>query len=563
MDNQRLLLFAALAFIAMLMWQTWQQDYGPKPVEPQATTGIQMPGSTGSADIPQASDGSVPVAVPAGTAVPSATATGSTDVPVRATSLETAQRVSVKTDVFHVIIDTRGGDIRQLRLPGYPVSQDQPDEPFTLLDDASGKVLYVAQSGLIGTAAPDHHAIYQAEAASYQLAEGKDKLQVVLNWKDESGVQVAKIYTFTRGSYNVDIEHRVTNGSEQAWSGRLYRQLQRSLPEESGNRMIYTYTGGVIYSEEEKYEKIDFSDMEDSTLSRDIKGGWAAMIQHYFVTVWVPVQDQTNHFYTKVVNGSRYILGMVGPQASLPAGQTHNFKSIFTAGPKIQDDLGQVATGLDLTVDYGILTVLAKPLFWLLQKIHSFVGNWGWAIIFLTMLIKLVFYKLSEASYKSMANMRRMQPRIQTMRERYGNDKTRLNQSMMELYKKEKINPMGGCLPILVQIPVFIALYWVLLESVELRQAGFALWITDLSEMDPYFVLPVIMGASMFIQQRLNPTPPDPIQAKVMMMLPFIFTFMFLWFPSGLVLYWVVNNTLSIAQQWVITRRIEKMAAAK
>jgi YidC/Oxa1 family membrane protein insertase len=333
----------------------------------------------------------------------------------------------------------------------------------------------------------------------------------------------------------------------------------RGIPGEGGvgSQFLYTYTGGAIYTPEEKYEKISFEDMESSKLSMEVKGGWVGMLQHYFLGAWVPPAEETDHFYSNVLPGQRYVLGAYTPSISLAAGGSHIFSSGFVAGPKLQDELEAIAPGLDLTVDYGWLTVLAKPIFWLLKSIQGVVLNWGWSIILLTLIIKLVFFKLSETSYKSMANMRKMTPRIQALKDRYGDDKQRLNQAMMEMYKKEKINPLGGCLPILVQIPVFIALYWVLLESVELRQAPWILWLQDLSIKDPYYVLPIIMGISMFIQQKLNPAPPDPMQAKIMMSLPFVFTIFFAFFPSGLVLYWVTNNILSIAQQWYITRQIE------
>jgi YidC/Oxa1 family membrane protein insertase len=315
-----------------------------------------------------------------------------------------------------------------------------------------------------------------------------------------------------------------------------------------------TYTGGVIYSHEEKYEKLTFKDMDNEALSRDVTGGWLAMIQHYFIGAWIPGKQETNHFYSKVPVDGRYILGLIGAPLSIAAGESAELNSKLYVGPKLQNKMSQVAEGLELTVDYGILTIISKPLFWLLELIHGVVNNWGWAIIFLTVLLKAAFYKLSETSYKSMAQMRKMQPKLQLLKENYGDDKQKLNEAMMKMYREEKINPLGGCLPILVQIPVFIALYWMLLENVEIRQQPFMLWITDLTAQDPYYILPVLMGITMLIQHKLNPSPLDPIQARVMMILPIAFTFFFLFFPSGLVLYWVVNNTLSIAQQYYITR---------
>jgi YidC/Oxa1 family membrane protein insertase len=357
----------------------------------------------------------------------------------------------------------------------------------------------------------------------------------------------------------VDIEHVVNNHGTAAWTGRQYRQLQRSEAAEAGqSKFIHTYMGGVIYSAEEKYEKIKFEDMLKQDLDRTITAGWAAMLQHYFLGALIPDSDSAEHYYTRALDGARYIIGMIAPARTIAAGDSGVFSTRLYLGPKLQDEMKQIAPGLELTVDYGLLTVLAQPLFWLLKAIHGLIGNWGWAIVLLTLLIKLAFYKLSETSYRSMANMRKLAPRLQSLKERFGDDRQKLNQAMMELYKKEKINPLGGCLPIAVQIPVFIALYWMLLESVELRQAPFMLWIQDMSAPDPYYILPLLMGATMLIQQKLNPAPMDPIQAKVMMVLPVVFTVFFAFFPSGLVLYWVVNNTLSISQQAVITRRIER-----
>ena len=545
-----MLLFVALSVIMLLMWQTWQQDYGPKP-QPVATT-QSAPSAVPS--VPPAA-GDVPVTpVTSGggseSAVPNV-------LPGADPKPASQGRVRVVTDVYDLIIDTRGGDVRQLDLRTYPVSTQQRDVPFRLMSD-TGEVFFT-QSGLVAQSgeAPDHHALFTAEQMEYRLAAGQAELRVPLSWRGSDGLVVQKIYTFRRGSFVIDFEQVIKNESGNDWSGRQYRQLQRARASEGNYWSGYTYTGSVFYSPETKYEKVDFDEIQKETLSVDYANGWVAMIQHYFLGAWIPQKNELNHFYTKALPGDRYLIGMVAPTVAVPAGSETTLTSTLYIGPKIQDTLANVAPGLDLTVDYGLLTVISQPLFWALEWIHGLVGNWGWAIIILTLLIKLAFYKLSETSYRSMANMRKMQPRIQALRDRYGDDKQRLNQAMMEIYKKEKINPLGGCLPILVQIPVFIALYWMLLESVELRQAPFMFWINDLSIKDPYYVLPILMGASMFVQQRLNPTPPDPIQAKIMMGLPLVFTVMFLFFPSGLVLYWLVNNILSIAQQWHITRRLE------
>ncbi len=543
MDFQRLLLFAALSLTLLMMWQAWQEDYGPKPPAPAATA--QAPAASEMPAAPQLGNRNASDA-PSLTAQP---------------ALSSAQRVRVTTDLFEVEIDATGADLRRADLVKYPVSVEEPDNPFRLFDDSAEKVL-IAQSALIPAAgtqspAPNHHALFSAARDEYVLPEGEETLRVPLTWTDASGLKVTKVYTFRRGSYVIDVDFEIDNASGTPWRGHMYRQLQRSKPEDK-TTFIYTYTGGVLYTEEEKYEKIDFDDMESANLKREAVGGWAAMIQHYFLGAWIPAQDEKNSYYTKAPGNQRYIIGSLGEEAQVAPGEKGRLQAQLYIGPKLQKQLEQVAPGLELTVDYGVLTIIAKPLFWLLDVIHSFVGNWGWAIILLTILIKLAFYKLSETSYKSMAHMRKVQPRLQSIKEQYGNDRQKLNEAMMRLYKEEKINPLGGCLPILVQIPVFIALYWTLLESVEMRQAPFMLWINDLSTADPYFVLPILMGASMLIQHRLNPTPMDPIQARVMMVLPIVFTFFFLWFPAGLVLYWVVNNILSITQQWYITRMVVK-----
>jgi YidC/Oxa1 family membrane protein insertase len=415
--------------------------------------------------------------------------------------------------------------------------------------------LFVSQSGLLSKQpAPNHHALYTSPKQHYSLGDNEDSLRIPLTWQQD-GITVTKTYVFHRADFLIDVSYEVLNQSGSEWSGRLYRQFQRSEPERE-NRFLYTYTGGAISSPDKPYEKIKFGDMQDNNLSQDITGGWAAMIQHYFLGAWLNNADELNRFYTKVVDNNRYVLGMVGVPRTLADGKKLSFDSRMFVGPKIQSHLEEVAPHLELTVDYGWLTFLAKPLFWIMSWINSLLGNWGFTIITITILIKLVFYRLSEAGYRSMAKMKKMAPRLQKMKERYGDDRQKMNQAMMEMYKTEKINPLGGCFPILIQIPVFIALYWVLLESVELRQAAFIFWLDDLSSPDPYYVLPLLMGATMLLQQKLNPAPIDPMQAKVMMILPVVFTVFFLFFPQGLVLYWVVNNSLSILQQWVINKRI-------
>jgi len=552
MDNSRLFLFAALIFVGMLLYQQWQADYGPRPApvgEVETVEGVDGQAVIEMDDLPEQAD-----SLTRG-ATDSTAASNQGETP----TTEVQQLLRVDTDVVQAVIDTRGGVLRSVKLKKYPTSLEQPNDWLELVHSDQNSA-HILQSGLRNKQekAPTHHSVYQAERLEYRLDENQDELVIPLRW-NQDGLTVVKTYHFRRGDYLIDVKHRVENQSGQEWQGSEYRQIQRTRPLET-SRLLYTYTGSVYYNEETKYEKVDFDDMEDSQLKLESTGGWIAMIQHYFLSAWIPGQDEKNLVYT-IANTRRtpatYTIGLRSQNLLIADGDSGEFFSQLFVGPKIVNRLEEISPGLELTVDYGVLTFLSKPLYWLLSWYHSFVGNWGVAIILLTLTVKALFYKLSETSYRSMAKMRKVSPRLKTLKERYGDDRQKMNQAMMELYKTEKINPMGGCLPILVQIPVFIALYWALLESVDLRQAPFIFWIKDLSVMDPYYVLPILMGISMVIQQKLNPPPPDPIQAKVMMALPFVFTFFFAFFPSGLVLYWVVNNVLSIAQQWVITKRIE------
>jgi len=559
MDNLRLILVFSLALVSLLLWQAWQEDYGSSsnPATASAPSSEQIVVATETPNVASPTTASLPNVKAAGNEIPSASETPSSGEIAQSSG----NQISVNTDLFGMELDTKGGTVKNLYLSDYPLSLDSPDDKFNLMKSQSPG-LFVAQSGLIGEekdSVPTHDSQFSVTSDSYTMEDGDKELSVDLSWSHPSGVAVTKRYTFTRGSHRIKVQHIVKNGSAKDLNLREYKQLQRSPDaEDSGNAFMYTYTGGAIYSPEKKYEKISFDDMEESKLNIKVKDGWVAMLQHYFLGSWVPKPGEENNFYTEVFSGNRYTIGAYTPSITIPKGEEYTFESSLVAGPKLQNELKEIAPGLDLTVDYGWLTIIAQPIFWLLGTLHGLLGNWGWSIIILTLLIKLAFYKLSETSYKSMANMRKMTPRMTALKERFGDDKQGLNGAMMELYKKEKINPLGGCLPILVQIPVFISLYWVLMESVELRQAPFMFWIQDLSIQDPFYVLPLIMGASMFIQQKLNPPPPDPMQAKLMMALPFVFTFLFLSFPAGLVLYWVVNNVLSIAQQWYITRQIEK-----
>lgn len=552
MDNFRPVLYLFLLFTLFLVWQAWQRDYGPQPVAPIAHERAALDDAAAPArDIPDA---------------PVSEARDAPQTPL--TSLEPERpRIRVVTDVLDILIDPRGGDLVQADLPTYPVSLNTPDIPVRLLDERIRR--YIAQSGLIhdrvpGTdsegRAPSHHVMYSFERAEYRL-NGADELTVPLTWTGPDGVQVIKTYTFRRGDFLIDVSHEVINDSQDPWIGRQYRQIRHGTTPDRESWFLYTFTGGAYF--DTRYEKISLEEMASKPIDQDVQGGWISLIQHYFLTAWIPDESELNLFYSRGVgtpSRPEYIIGMRSEPLVINPGYADTFTTQFWVGPKLQDRLSEITHGLELTVDYGIFTFLAKPLFWLLKTIYSFVGNWGWAIIILTIMIKLVFYHLSAASYRSMAKMRAVHPKMMALKQRYADDKQRLNQAMMELYKKEKINPLGGCLPILVQIPVFIALYWTLLESVELRQAPWIFWIQDLSTRDPYFVLPLLMGISMIVQHKLNPPPMDPIQQKIMLALPIIFTVFFAFFPAGLVLYWFVNNLLSIGQQWMITRQIEKAA---
>ncbi|MFO1417185.1 MAG: membrane protein insertase YidC [Methylotetracoccus sp.] len=554
MANIRFVLFIILAFLCFSLYQQWQLDYGPKPpVAGAPSTAATTPGVAPAADLPESSRTLDDVT--AADRAPPQTAS--------ATVTPSAARIAVTTDVVRVEIDTVGGDLRLLELLQYPVAKDQPDNPVRLLND--GAELFIAQSGFLGETliAPTHHDTWQAAAKQYQLDADQETLRVPLTWSNGKGVTVTKTFVFKRGSYLIGLEHAIDNRSGADWRASQYVQLQRTdTSGRDSSQIVRSYTGGVLYTPEEKYEKISFKDMADRNLNRKAKNAWIAMIQHYFLAAWLPPTDQETLFYSKNLGEKRFLLGASAPQTLIPNGQAQTISTSLFAGPKLTRVLEATAPGLELTVDFGGLTVVAKPIFWLLETFHKLFNNWGFAIIFVTLVIKALFFKLSEASYRSMANMRKLQPKLQELKERMGDDRQRYNQAMMEMYRKEKVNPLGGCLPILVQIPVFIALYWVLAESVELRQAPFLFWLDDLSARDPYFILPFIMMVSMVIQQKLNPPPADPVQAKVMQFFPYIFGGFFAFFPSGLVLYWVVNNVLSIIQQWYITKQIENPSKA-
>ena len=559
MDTQRLILFAAFMLVSMSLWQSWQIQVNPPPTRTISdvsgiTASDSQPGTPAVNDLP-----SVPT-------VSSNSTPGSQSVstPSVAQKMASGQRVNVKTDVFDIEIDTIGGDIRRVALLDYPVDVNTDPSPVVLMNDKSG-LFFISQTGLLSSSkespyAPDHNVSYKIDKLNYELGE-QAELKVPLSWTSDDGqFTLTKIYTFYPGKYEIGVEHQITNNSDIAWQGHLYRQLQRTNIEQA-SMFLHTYTGGMISNDGDGFEKIDFPEMLEVDLSRANTGGWISMIQHYFMGAWIPTKNSAENYYTRVTDKNtsdpHYIIGSISSAQVINPENTIVLKDSLYIGPKLQLQIKDLAPGLDSTVDYGFLSVIAHPIYWLLDKIQSVVNNWGWSIIILTIIIKAMFYKLSAASYKSMAHMRKVTPRLKAIQEQFKDNSAEKNKAMMELYKKEKINPLGGCLPIVVQIPVFISLYWVLLESVEMRQADFMLWLNNLSAPDPYFVLPLIMGISMFVQQKLNPAPMDPVQAKVMMMLPVIFTVFFAFFPSGLVLYWVVNNLLSISQQWYITRSIE------
>ena len=477
----------------------------------------------------------------------------------------TGQLITVHTDTLEVMIDLNGGDVVGTALKSYPKTLAAPDNPFVLLERNAQRT-YIAQSGIVGSDGIDskERAIYASQQTFYELG-ANESLEVALTYAGPNNrLNVTKRFLFTRGSHVVTVVHDVTNTSSEAANITPFAQIKRDstkAPAGSESSMgMQPFLGSALTQPDQRFAKFDFEDMAEDPFKADLSGGWVAMLQHYFVSAWVPDPDQTYRYRTRQTQAGFNIIGYTGPAIWVAPSETLSVTNRLYTGPKNQSVLSGLAPHLDLVVDYGWLWWIAQPLFWLLTFIQSIVINWGVAIILLTVLVKLAFFQLSAAGYKSMARMRKVQPRIMAIREEYANDKAKQSQAMMELYKKEKINPLGGCFPILVQMPVFIALYWVLMESVELRQAPFALWINDLSVMDPYFVLPILMGASMYYMQKLNPAPPDPMQAKIMQWMPIVFTFFFLWFPAGLVLYWLCNNLLSMAQQYIINRRIENGA---
>ena len=562
MDWQRSLLIGAMVVVVYMLfleWNTFQEQYQPEqqasseevlltPELPQVQTQPALPTAEpvdAANDLPVASE--LPVSEAA-------------VVEPKPAAVST-RLVKVTTDVLEVLIDTHGGDIVKVGLLKHRTSLEDDSEPFTLLNRTASHT-YIAQSGLIGangTDTAEGRPLFSVSSDSFALQDGQNEISVDLSLQ-QNGVTITKSFVFRRGDYLVDLVYNINNQSSDNWSAGLFGQIKRdSQPVSTESGMgVQPFLGAALTSAEENYKKMDFEDIAEKPFKETIKGGWVAMVQHYFISAWVPNQSIDNTFsLRKLGSADLYAMGFTSPQQTVAVGSNGEIRAAFYVGPKDQYRLEEISPYLDLTVDYGWLWWLAKPLFWVMYKLHGLVGNWGWSIILLTVLIKLAFFQLSATSYRSMAKMRKLQPEMTRIRELYGDDRQKMSMETMNLYKKEKVNPMGGCLPILVQMPVFLALYWVLLESVELRHAPWILWIQDMSVKDPYFLLPLLMGASMFIQMKLNPTPPDPTQAKVMQIMPIAFTFFFIFFPAGLVLYWTVNNILSIAQQYVITKKIE------
>ena len=537
MESQRTFLFIGLMLVSFLLFQEWNNDYNAPKVDPSANTQTLQTNSPDSDDyVPSSTDGELP------------------------TAATTAKRsvIEITTDVFKVKIDTRGGDIVEADLLQYEDKKGS-ETPYMLLGEFDGKQ-YFSQSGLIGLNGPDASAegrpVYHSEQKTFALTG--DELRVPLTFTDSKGVTFTKTYVFKKGEYDVALEYTVNNTTAEPIQVQLYTQVKRTV-QEKGSLVDQTYLGAAYGSSDEKYEKYSFSDMADKNLSINTQGGYIAFIQHYFVSAWVPSQEQQNTLYSLIAKGNAAIIGAKGEPVNVQANQQATLGATYYMGPKESDILEAIHPNLDLTVDYGWLWFISQPLFILLKWLHSILGNWGVAIIAITVIVKSLMYPLTKAQYTSMAKMRALQPKMAALKEKYGDDRQKFGQATMEMYRKEKVNPMGGCLPILLQMPIFLALFYVFLESTELRHAEFVLWLTDLSAMDPYYVLPILFGASMFITQKLQPmTVTDPMQQKMMTFMPVIFSVFFLWFPSGLVLYWLVSNLISIAQMLIIYRGMEK-----
>lgn len=539
MDTQRLFLYMALFIIGLLLWTEWQkessQNIETKPQVAQESTTPKLVDDKPKLVV----TGEVPKSTQQEQVIPA------------------SRLIHVMTDILDIQIDQLGGQLVTAHLLKYDKIQGGAHEPVAIFTQ-DPLDLYYAQASVVPLKGnQDIQVLYKTDSHEYKWAPDQESMDVKLLWEGEDHVQIHRIYTFRKNSYVVEVKTEIFNQSKEPWQGKLYYQLVRKEPVQNNSFFgMAAYIGASISDPSQKlYEKVSFKDMLKRDLNKQVKGGWVAMQQRYFLSAWIPESGTTHQIFSQVYQGERYAIGLVTPVISVnPTDKIAETVRLYI-GPEKDELLSNLAPGLEMTIDYGWLWFISAFLFWLMKYINQFIHNWGWSIVLVTLLIKLVFYRLSAASYRSMANLRKFQPRIEALKERYADDKQKFSQAMLELYRQEKINPLGGCLPIIVQIPVFIALYWVLLESVELRHAPFMFWIHDLSAKDPYYVLPIIMGLSMLVQQRMTPAPPDPVQAKVMMALPIVFTFLFLQFPSGLVLYWVVNNILSILQQWYITYR--------
>lgn len=567
MDNLRFPLFAAFLVTSFLLFQAWQKDYASTPVVAETNNSLE------SSDFPALE--------PEAPLVASDTAENNSEVPSAAVNevapavaatVDKGTVIKIETDLVVAEISAVGGTLQRMILKDYSSDTTKADGPRYQLLNNRLPFYFVAQTGLVSASgnAPNHLQTFAPQKTNYRLAADQNSMDVVMTWHGEAGIQVNRIWTFTRGSYELTVRDEVVNSGSETWSGAHYAQLQRSEAA-AGSEVpfVKTFNGAAIYQLEKeddyKYRKYDFEDLSEEPIEARFAGGWVAMVQHYFFGAALPAEGTNNRYYLKPANNGRYLAGFVGANQNVAPGESRSYSARFYLGPKIQNHLEAVAPGLTYTVDYGILTVLAKPLFWMMELLFSIFGNWGVVIMLITLLIKLGFYKLSEAQYRSMAKMRRFAPRIKTLRERHSDDRQKMNQAMMDLYKKEKFNPLGGCLPMIVQIPVFISLYWVLLESVELRGAPFMLWIQDLTTQDPYYVLPLLLGAAMFMQQKLSSQSMamDPMQAKIMQLMPIMFCVFFAFFPAGLVLYWFTNTLLGMLQQLYITKKVEDEAKAK
>lgn len=565
MDNRRLFLLAAALFVAFLIYQAWMRDYGPKPAPATAAPAAATQTAAEQAAMPPLP----PQTASSGTAEPAATPKA---VPPVAAA-PSGKLIHVQTDVLDVSIDTAGGNIRDARLLDYPVELKQPDALVHILSSAPDSLLRL-QSGLqsqSGASGPGPAAIYSSAQTDYALTPGQDLLTVTLTWQNPRGLSVEKTYQFKRGSYQVSLDYRVTNHSGEAWKGALYAQFQNHYTPVSHSLFSvhrYDYQRVAMHGSD-GYKQYEFSDLAEHPLAEQVSDGWTAIVNHYFLAAAIPQPTpgnnaEKNFYYSKSLGNANYLVGVVSAPQTVAPSASVTFTDKFFIGPKLQTRLAGVAPGLELTVDYGKLTIIAEPIFWVLEQIHRFIGNWGWSILALTLLLKLLMYKLNEISGRSMAKMRLVQPRLKALQERYKDDRAKQSQAMMEFYKKEKINPMGGCLPMLVQMPIFFALYYVLVYSVELRQSPWIGWIHDLSSPDPYYILPVVYGIVMFIQQRVSPQPTtDPMQRRIMAVMPFGVAVLYAFLPSGLAIYYVANSILTIAQQWHINKLIERESKRK